>query len=53
MKTRHEMMRRQGLSRRGFLQYQTLMNAALREGMRGFDIAETLRQVIREELHPT
>jgi uncharacterized protein (DUF4415 family) len=33
--------------------YQTLMNAALREGMRGFDIAETLRQVIREELHPT
>ena len=32
--------------------YQTLMNAALRESMRGFDIAETLRQVIREELHP-
>jgi len=32
--------------------YQTLMNAALREGMRGFEIAETLRKVIREELHP-
>jgi len=32
--------------------YQTLMNAALREGMRGFEMAETLRQVIREELHP-
>jgi uncharacterized protein (DUF4415 family) len=31
--------------------YQTLMNAALREGMRGFDLAETLRQVIREEMH--
>jgi len=31
--------------------YQTLMNAALREGMRGVEIAETLRQVIREELH--
>ena len=30
--------------------YQTLMNAALRESMRGFDMAETLRQVIREEL---
>jgi hypothetical protein len=27
------------------------MNAALREGMRGFEIAGTLRQVIREELH--
>jgi uncharacterized protein (DUF4415 family) len=32
--------------------YQTLMNAALREKMRGCEIAETLRQVIREELHP-
>jgi uncharacterized protein (DUF4415 family) len=32
--------------------YQTLMNAALREAMRGQQIAETLRQVIREELHP-
>ena len=31
--------------------YQTLMNAALREGMLGFEIAETLRQVIREEMH--
>jgi uncharacterized protein (DUF4415 family) len=31
--------------------YQTLMNAALRDAMRGFEIAETLRQVIREELH--
>jgi uncharacterized protein (DUF4415 family) len=32
--------------------YQTLMNAALRDAMRGHQIAETLRQVIREELHP-
>ena len=39
-------------SRAGGRGYQTLMNAALREGMRGFDMAETLRQVIREELHP-
>ena len=31
--------------------YQTLMNAVLRENMRGFEIAETLRQVIREELN--
>ncbi|MDR2244717.1 MAG: BrnA antitoxin family protein [Burkholderiales bacterium] len=31
--------------------YQTLMNATLREAMRGFDIAETLRKVIREERH--
>jgi uncharacterized protein (DUF4415 family) len=30
--------------------YQTLMNAALREAMRESEIAETLRQVIREEL---
>jgi uncharacterized protein (DUF4415 family) len=30
--------------------YQTLMNAALREVMRGRQIADTLRQVIREEL---
>jgi predicted RNA binding protein with dsRBD fold (UPF0201 family) len=27
------------------------MNAALRETMRGQQIADTLRQVIREELH--
>jgi uncharacterized protein (DUF4415 family) len=32
--------------------YQTLINAALREAMRGQQIAETLRKVIREELHP-
>jgi len=32
--------------------YQTLINATLREAMRGADIAEILRQVIREELHP-
>jgi uncharacterized protein (DUF4415 family) len=31
--------------------YQTLINATLREAMRGQQIAETLRQVIREELH--
>ena len=31
--------------------YQTLMNAALREGMRGYETADILRQVIREELH--
>jgi uncharacterized protein (DUF4415 family) len=31
--------------------YQTLINAALREAMRGQQIAETLRQIIREELH--
>jgi len=37
-------------ARAGGRGYQTLMNAALREGMRGFEIAETLRQVIREEL---
>jgi uncharacterized protein (DUF4415 family) len=30
--------------------YQTLMNATLREAMRGRQIADTLRQVIREEL---
>jgi uncharacterized protein (DUF4415 family) len=30
--------------------YQTLMNAALRETMRGQQIADTLRRVIREEL---
>jgi len=33
--------------------YQTLMNATLREAMRGREIAEILRQVIREELHTT
>ena len=38
-------------TRAGGRGYQTLMNAALREGMRGFEITETLRQVIREELH--
>ncbi|MCL1860625.1 MAG: BrnA antitoxin family protein [Proteobacteria bacterium] len=38
-------------SKAGGRGYQTLMNAALREGMRGFDLVETLRQVIREELH--
>ncbi|GAB1393005.1 hypothetical protein MASR1M60_11680 [Rhodocyclaceae bacterium] len=32
--------------------YQTLINAALREGMRGKQFEETLRRVIREELHP-
>jgi uncharacterized DUF497 family protein/uncharacterized protein (DUF4415 family) len=31
--------------------YQTLMNAALRDTMRGQQIADTLRQIIREELH--
>lgn len=31
--------------------YQTLINATLREAMRGQQIADTLRQVIREELH--
>lgn len=31
--------------------YQTLINAALREAMRGQQIEETLRRVIREELH--
>jgi uncharacterized protein (DUF4415 family) len=33
--------------------YQTLINATLREAMRESEIAETLRRVIREELHPT
>ena len=37
-------------ARAGGRGYQTLMNAALRDGMRGFEMAETLRQVIREEL---
>ncbi|MDR2875829.1 MAG: BrnA antitoxin family protein [Methylobacillus sp.] len=32
--------------------YQTLMNAALRENMREHELVETLRQVIREEMHP-
>jgi uncharacterized protein (DUF4415 family) len=32
--------------------YQTLINATLREAMRGRQIEETLRRVIREELHP-
>jgi len=31
--------------------YQTLINATLRENMRGHEIADTLRQIIREELH--
>jgi uncharacterized protein (DUF4415 family) len=31
--------------------YQTLINATLREAMRGQQIEETLRRVIREELH--
>jgi hypothetical protein len=31
--------------------YQTLMNATLREAMRGSEITETIRKVIREELH--
>jgi len=39
-------------ARAGGRGYQTLMNAALREGMRGFETAEILRQVIREELRP-
>jgi uncharacterized protein (DUF4415 family) len=39
-------------ARAGGRGYQTLMNAALREAMHGVQIAETLRQVIREELHP-
>jgi len=39
-------------ARAGGRGYQTLMNAALREAMRGFEIADTLRQVIREELKP-
>ena len=32
--------------------YQTLINATLRDAMREHQIAETLRRVIREELHP-
>ncbi|MDR1275933.1 MAG: BrnA antitoxin family protein [Candidatus Accumulibacter sp.] len=32
--------------------YQTLMNAALRKAMYDQQIVDTLRQVIREELHP-
>ncbi len=32
--------------------YQTLINATLREAMRGQQLEETLRRVIREELHP-
>ncbi|MDR1311679.1 MAG: BrnA antitoxin family protein [Burkholderiaceae bacterium] len=31
--------------------YQTLINATLREAMRGQQTADTLRKVIREELH--
>lgn len=31
--------------------YQTLINASLRESMRGQQIEKILRQVIREELH--
>jgi len=33
--------------------YQTLINSALRDAMREKTIEETLRRVIREELHPT
>ncbi|MEQ1555349.1 MAG: BrnA antitoxin family protein [Gallionella sp.] len=33
--------------------YQTLINATLREAMRAKSIEETLRRVIREELHIT
>ena len=33
--------------------YQTLINAALREAMQKKKIEETIRQVIREELHST
>jgi len=40
-------------ARAGGRGYQTLMNAALREGMRGFEITEILRRVIREELRAT
>jgi uncharacterized protein (DUF4415 family) len=32
--------------------YQTLINAALRGAMREKSLEETLRRVIREELHP-
>ena len=38
-------------ARAGGRGYQTLMNAALRERMLGFDIADTVRAAIREELH--
>lgn len=31
--------------------YQTLINQALREAMRGAQIEQTIRQAIREELH--
>jgi uncharacterized protein (DUF4415 family) len=34
-----------------FKQYQTLINAALREAMQKKTIEDTLRRVIREELH--
>ena len=30
--------------------YQTLINATLREAMRGIQLAETVRAVVREEL---
>ena len=33
--------------------YQTLINATLREAMERKGLEETLRRVIREELHPT
>ncbi len=32
--------------------YQTLINQALHQAMRGEQMEETLRRVIREELHP-
>ena len=32
--------------------YQTLINQALHQAMQGEQIEETLRRVIREELHP-
>jgi len=38
-------------ARAGGRGYQTLINEALRRGLESDDIKETLRQVIREELH--
>ena len=32
--------------------YQTLINATLREAMRGKQMTDSMREVIREELHP-
>ncbi len=39
-------------SKAGGRGYQTLINATLREAMRGQGIEEILRRVIRDELHP-